>query len=95
MLYDAYDKSILVNVRAAAFTWILLGGFLSVPAALPKIQQSSAVQNLVGDGVVLRTIRSVSVLCVGTLMLVVGTIGIYYMWRKQKDNFIWVKDRLF
>ena len=33
-----YDKSILVNAGTAAFTWILLGGFLSVPAALPEVQ---------------------------------------------------------
>ena len=95
MLCKAYDKSILVNAGAAAFTWFLLGGFLSVPAALPKIQRSDAVHSLVGDGVVLRKIQSVSVLCVGTVMLVVGTVGILNMWRTQKDNFIWVKDRLF
>ena len=95
MLYEAYDKSIWVNARAAIVTWILLGGFLSIPAALPKFQQSNAVQSVVGDGVVLHTIRSVSALCIGTVLLVVGALGILYMWSKQKDNFIWVKDRLF
>lgn len=100
MLYDAYDKSIWVNARAAVFTWILLGGFLSILPALPKFQQSSAVESAVGDGVVLHTIRSASALYyVGAVLLVAGALGIFYMWRKEwreeKENFIWVKDRLF
>ena len=95
MLYNAYDMSILMNAGAAFSTWILLGGFLSLPAALPKIQRSSAVHSLVGDGIVLHTIQSVSVFSLGTIMLVIGAFGIWVMWWIQKENFIWVKDRLF
>ena len=104
-LVEANEVSIVNNGLAAFFTSVILGGFFTMPNALPKIQHSEAVHSLTSDEAVLHTIQSVSALCAASIMLGFGSIGVLVLWwvmvqwstkRNGSPKYIclWLKARL-
>ncbi len=95
MLLKAAKMPMIWNIVAGISTWMVLGGFLLVLAAFPKIQRSEALKAFLGDNIVYHAVQSVSALVLAIIMLVVGAAGVLVLGLCQRENVIWSVDRLF
>lgn len=96
MILKAYfEVAEWTNLVAGASNWFLLGGFVTMPNALPKLQNSATVKNIMGDGRLYHAIQSVTALVLGACFWFIGAIGIGTVWWINRGNRVWIKDRLF
>ena len=91
----------LHNIMAAAFTWILLAGFLVVPGTYTKIKTSQTFQNADSSsdsGVahdIVHSIANIGLLWVSGFLALVGASGCFFLWFRWRQNYVWLINRIF
>lgn len=98
MLLGLDAVSPLHNLLASLFVWILLAGYLVLPATFNKLQ--SRTENISDDASViekeaLRTVRNVPLLYVAAFACGLGVAGCIWLWWKHRGNYVWVINRIF
>jgi hypothetical protein len=85
--------NIVVNVF---IIWLLLSGFLVLPAAFSSLSISRALNSLGNAGkVVLHAVQNISFLWLAGICFVCGVVGLLLIWREYINNYIWLTNRLF
>ena len=93
------EKKPYWNILAAAFTWILLAGFIVLPGTYTNFQKSDIIaaakqdQNNVGNKI-LASIANIGLLVVSSILCGTGILGIVGLWLKWKENYIWFINKV-
>jgi hypothetical protein len=77
----------LHNILAASFTWLLLAGYLVLPATFAH--QTSKAGKLV-----LRAYQYLPLLWIAAVLCAIGAIGMGWLWWTWNLNYIWLRDRI-
>jgi len=90
----------LHNILASFFQWILLAGFLVLPATFNSISQSNEVQTSSKGGnlaakAALTVVKNVPLLYVGAFGAGVGLIGKACLFVVHRRNYIWLVNKIF
>lgn len=90
----------LHNILASLFQWILLAGYLVLPATFNSIKQSKDVQSSSDSGnfaakAALTTVRNVPLLYVGAFCAGVGLLGKAWLWFAHRPNYVWLVNKIF
>ena len=87
------------NICAAGCTWIMLAGFIVLPGTYTNFKNSDAVKAaeegpdnfgnrfLVG-------IANIGLLIVAAILTGVGVLGVFGLWLKWRQNYIWMINKL-
>ena len=97
LIVESYnDIPKLMNMLARAFNSMLLGGFLFLPLALPRLRHSAALASMVGEGTVYHIIQNVPLFVAAAITLVLGAAGDCWLWfcPRHHGNLVWIKDNL-
>lgn len=89
MLLNLDDIPRLHNILAAAFTWILLAGFLIFPGTFTSIS-SQVKQNDQQAAAFLATVKNVQLLIIGGVCSGVGALGMVWLWWRWRQNYVWL-----
>jgi hypothetical protein len=87
------------NILAAAFTWILLAGFIVLPGTYTNFQKSDVIkaaqqdQSNVGNKI-LASIAHVGLLIVAGILCGIGFLGVMGLWLKWRENYIWLINKV-
>ena len=99
MLLQVYEIPTLYNVLAAAFTWILLAGYLVLPGTFTSLRNSRAVKDVAGKSqaevAILHTVQNAPLLWVAAFCCVLGTSGMCWLWWMYQENYVWLISRIF
>ena len=91
-----YWGILYANILANLFIWLLLSGFLVLPATFSSLGVSYALNSLGNAGkVVLETVQNISFLWFAGTCFVCGVVGSVLIWRESIKNYIWLTNRLF
>lgn len=86
-----------LEFAAALGVWLLLSGFIIVPAAFPAITHSQWLASKVTGEVIQHAVRSVPSLVVALLVFAAGVIVICCLWyhSHRQKNYLWLVNTLF
>ena len=95
MLVKVDETPFIRNLFASFFIWLLLAGYIVFPGAFTSLSKAKALNEFgnVGNTIlteVQKGIRSVAAVCCG-----LSAIGIGWLWRKCRTNYIWLEYHLF
>jgi hypothetical protein len=91
-----YWGILYANIVVNVFIWLLLSGFLVLPAAFSSLSVSHALNSLGNAGkVVLHAVQNISFLWLAGICFVCGVVGLLLIWREHINNYIWSTNRLF
>jgi hypothetical protein len=89
----------LHNILAAAFTWILLAGFLVIPGTFTSFKNSDAFKNSNNNDAleqkILHSVANIGLLWVSGVCCVTGLLGCCWLWFVWRKNYIWLINRIF
>ena len=90
----------LHNILASLFQWILLAGYLVLPATFNSINRSKDVQSSSDSGnfaakAALATVRNVPLLYIGAFSAGIGLIGKTWLWCAHRPNYVWLVNKIF
>jgi hypothetical protein len=90
----------LDNILAASFQWILLAGFLVLPATFKSIQSSERIQSSSQNGNVasaaaLAAVSNAPLLYVGSFCLGFGLLGKAWLAFRHRGNYVWLVNKIF
>ena len=89
-------KILYANMLASLFTWLLLAGFIVLPATFASIRNSRALDDMGKAGkVVISAAQNIPLLWVAGICCVCGASGLLWLWWGQSHNYIWLGDRIF
>jgi len=81
------------NVMTCVFMWTVLAGFLVLPSSFPDIQTILGDSNKLSK--VVRVARNIPLLTIGFTCCGVGAIGLCYVWRRFRHNYVWLLSSIF
>jgi hypothetical protein len=93
------EKTPIWNILAAAFTWILLAGFIVLPGTYTNFQNSDIIktaeqdQNNLGNKI-LTSVAHTGLLIVAGALTGIGLLGITGLWLKWRNNYIWLINKV-
>lgn len=90
----------LHNILCALFQWILLAGYLVLPATFTRIEESDDVQDSADGGNVaasaaLATVQNLPLLYVGAFCAGIGLLGKAWLWFAHRLNYVWLVNKIF
>jgi hypothetical protein len=90
----------LHNILSSLFQWILLAGYLVLPATFSSLQESEDLRDSSDDGNIaaqaaLATVRNVPLLYVGAFCAGVGLVGKTWLWWEHSGNYVWLVNKIF
>ena len=89
-------KILYANMLASIFTWLLLAGFIVLPATFASIRNSRALDGMGKAGnVVISAAQNIPLLWVAGICCFFGASGLSWLWWGQSHNYIWLGDRIF
>lgn len=88
------------NISASFFQWVLLAGFLVLPATFNSISESDRVQTSSEAGnlaakAALAAVKNVPLLYVGAFCAGVGLLGKVWLWIAHFRNYVWLVNKIF
>ena len=83
------------NMLASTFTWLLLAGYVIFPGTFATVRESSTLNKIGQAGKIVVHIANLPLLGVAGFFSGAATVGIIFLWRKNRRNWIWLSDRLF
>lgn len=95
LIVESYNTPDKFNILAAASLWTLLAGFVVFPATFTSLQNASSLSSSVPGRVVQRTIQNVPLLVMAVFFLVLGMVGVGWLWQQRRRQYLWLADRLF
>jgi hypothetical protein len=94
MSVQANEASTWHNALAAIFSWLILAGYVVFPGTFTSLQNSDSLNNSGRGKFVQYTVKNVPLLPVAGVCCIVGTVGIYRLWRKWWKNYVWLIARI-
>jgi hypothetical protein len=89
-------KFLYANMLASLFTWLLLAGFIVLPATVTSIRNSRALDGMGRAGkAVIGATQNIPLLWVAGFCCVCGVSGLLWLWWGQNQNYIWLGDPIF
>ncbi|KAH8758836.1 hypothetical protein BGZ57DRAFT_771051 [Hyaloscypha finlandica] len=89
-------KILYANMLASLFTWLLLAGFIVLPATFASIRNSRALDGMGKAGkAVIGATQNIPLLWIAGICCVCGASGLLWLWWGQSRNYIWLGDRIF
>jgi len=89
-------KILYANMLASLFTWLLLAGFIVLPATFASIRNSRALDGMGKAGkAVIGATQNIPLLWIAGICCVCGASGLLWLWWGQSHNYIWLGDRIF
>jgi len=89
----------LHNVYAGVFTWLILAGYIVFPGTFTSLKESDTLQNAANrhraEKAILDTVQNASLLWVAGFCCLIGVVGIIWLWKKWRTNYIWLVNRIF
>lgn len=87
------------NLLASAANWILLAGYLVVPATFTSLNDSKAVEKTLQDNdtgrAVLHSIKNPPLLAIACLFFVAGATLLGYLFAWFRESYSWVINNIF
>ncbi|KAH8585631.1 hypothetical protein B0O99DRAFT_459560, partial [Bisporella sp. PMI_857] len=84
------------DIYASLLAWLLLAGFIVLPATMTSFRHSRILDNIGNTGEkVLDTIHSIPLLVIAGTSCVCGSLGLFWLCWKNKENHIWLEERVF
>lgn len=88
------------NILASFFQWIMLAGYLVLPATFNSIENSSDVQSYSNNGnaaakAALTVVKNVPFLYVGAFCAGIGLIGKVWLYFEHRGNYVWLVNKIF
>jgi len=92
----------LHNILAAAFTWILLAGFIVFPGTFTSFQNSETFKQAASNSdhnaiehTILHDVSHLGLLWVAGGCCIFGTLGMCILWFRWRQNYLWLINRIF
>ncbi|KAH8586708.1 hypothetical protein B0O99DRAFT_459244, partial [Bisporella sp. PMI_857] len=83
------------DIYASLLAWLLLAGFIVLPATMTSSRHSRILDNIGKTGEkVLDTIHSIPLLVIAGTSCVCGSLGLFWLCWKSKENHIWLEERV-
>ncbi|KAF2015406.1 hypothetical protein BU24DRAFT_421705 [Aaosphaeria arxii CBS 175.79] len=98
MLLSLDDVPKTHNILASASVWILLAGYIVLPATFNKFQRDTDIDakaNSAFSKAALSTVRNVPLLYIAAFACGIGVVGCLWLWWKHRTNYVWVVNRIF
>lgn len=74
----------IYSIFAGLFTWILLAGYLVLPATFTSLQNSR----------ILKTYQNLPLLWMAAIFCAIGASGMGWLWWMWKMNYVWILNRI-
>lgn len=98
MILENEDVDLLKNILAAAFSWILLAGYLVFPNTLTSLQTSDSLRSSAGKSgigeITYKLVLNIPLLTIAGVVCLIGLCGHIWLW-KTNPNFLWLKSKIF
>ncbi|CAD6446245.1 57fae435-51e9-499a-a262-35fa7ac167fe-CDS [Sclerotinia trifoliorum] len=77
------------------FTWLLLAGYMVLPATFTSLQNSRTVASEVSKAgkLILKTYQNLPLLWIAAIFCAIGASGMSWLWWMWKRNYIWILNR--
>jgi len=95
MLLDLDAVPRMHNLASSLFTWILLAGFVVLPATFTSIEEVQEDGRSQIEVNVLRVVKNLPVLVVAGVLCAIGVLGMLGLWWRWRDNYVWLVNRIF
>jgi hypothetical protein len=83
------------NLASSFFTWILLAGFVVLPATFTSIEQVQADGRPQIEVNVIQVVKNLPILVVAAVLCGIGVLGMLWLWWRWRDNYVWLVNRIF
>ncbi|KAH8600123.1 hypothetical protein B0O99DRAFT_503568 [Bisporella sp. PMI_857] len=84
------------DIYASLLAWLLLAGFIVLPATMASFRHSRILGNIDRTGEeVLDRIYSIPLLVIAGTSCACGSLGLLWLCWKNKTNHIWLEERVF
>ncbi|KAF8581882.1 hypothetical protein K439DRAFT_1392276 [Ramaria rubella] len=83
------------NLASSFFTWILLAGFVVLPAtftSIDDVQEDGRPQIEIN---LLRVVKNLPLFVVAGVCCAIGASGMLWLWKRWSDNYVWLINRIF
>ncbi|KAM3069105.1 hypothetical protein ACMFMG_010630 [Clarireedia jacksonii] len=86
----------IYNLLAGSFTWLLLAGYLVLPATFTSLRTSHSVAQEASKAgtLVLRAYQYLPLLWIAAVLCAIGGMGMSWLWWTWKLNYIWLINRI-
>jgi len=90
----------LHNILASFLQWVLLAGYLVLPATFNSIRNSDEVQTSSEDGNIaaktaLAAVQNLPLLYVGAFCTGIGLLGKFLLFLRHAKNYVWLVNKIF
>ena len=90
----------LHNILASFLQWVLLAGYLVLPATFNSIRNSDQVQSSSEDGNIAATtalaaVKNLPLLYVGAFCTGIGLLGKFLLFLRHSKNYVWLVNKIF
>ncbi|APA13368.1 hypothetical protein sscle_11g081380 [Sclerotinia sclerotiorum 1980 UF-70] len=84
------------NILAGLFTWLLLAGYMVLPATFTSLQNSRTIASEVSKAgkLVLKTYQNLPLLWIAAIFCAIGASGMSWLWWMWKRNYVWILNRI-
>ncbi|TGO56041.1 hypothetical protein BCON_0083g00340 [Botryotinia convoluta] len=86
----------IYNLLAGLFTWLLLAGYMVLPATFTSLQNSRTVASEVSKAgkLVLKAYQNLPLLWIAAILCAIGASGMGWLWWMWKMNYVWILNRI-
>ena len=85
-----------MNMFASLFTWLILAYIMISPVTFSSARNSRALDSLGNGGkAVLNAVQNVPFVWLAGSCFVCGLAGLLWVWWENRNNYIWLMDRIF
>jgi hypothetical protein len=95
MLVEVDQAPITIDFLAGLFTWLLLAGYIVFPGAFTSLSNANALNEFGNVGKTILTEAQKGILFVAAFCCGLSAVGIVWLWRICRANYIWLKYHLF
>ncbi|KAF7894692.1 uncharacterized protein EAF01_010142 [Botrytis porri] len=86
----------IYSILASFFTWILLAGYIVLPATFTSLQSSRIPTSEISKAgkLILKTYQNLPLLWIAAILCAIGASGMGWLWWMWKMNYIWILNRI-
>lgn len=95
MLVKVDETPFIRNIFASLFTWLLLAGYIVFPGAFTSLSNANDLNKFGNVGKAVLTDIQKSLLWVAGVCCILSALGIGWLWRKCRANYVWLEYNLF
>ena len=99
MVTNSQDIGIIYNVSAAAFSWILLAGYLVLPNTFNTLRSSTSMKGSASTSDIgqatYNLFQNTPLLIIAGILCFLATCGEVWLWWTWRNNFLWLQGKIF